>query len=60
MLMTYRSGANEVHIVSHMTRQNTFAEAQDDAKAKDDKEFVTKNNPAVSPTCSCQLLDILI
>ncbi|KAE9983500.1 hypothetical protein EG328_009840 [Venturia inaequalis] len=40
------SGASEVHIVSHMCRKSTFAEAQDDAKIKGDKEFVTKNNPA--------------
>jgi len=31
-----------------MCRKSTFAEAQNDAKVKDDKEFVTKNNPAVS------------
>ncbi|KAF2035220.1 hypothetical protein EK21DRAFT_84841 [Setomelanomma holmii] len=40
------TGASYVHIVSHMCRRNTFADAQDDAKVKKDTEFVTKNNPA--------------
>ncbi|KUJ21445.1 uncharacterized protein LY89DRAFT_770830 [Mollisia scopiformis] len=40
------SGASEVHIVSHMCRKSTFAEAQEDAKVKSDTDFVTKNNPA--------------
>ncbi|KAH7072380.1 hypothetical protein FB567DRAFT_611796 [Paraphoma chrysanthemicola] len=40
------TGASHVHIVSHMCRRNTFADAQDDAKIKSDTEFVTKNNPA--------------
>lgn len=31
-----------------MTRRHRFDEAQSDAAAKGDKEFVTKNNPAVS------------
>jgi hypothetical protein len=48
VLISLRSGASEVHIVSHMCRKSTFAEAQNDAKVKGDKEFVTKNNPAVS------------
>lgn len=47
MLMPNSSGASEVHIVSHMCRKSTFAEAQNDAKIKGDKDFVTKNNPAV-------------
>jgi len=50
MLTVHRSGASEVHIVSHMTRQATFADAQNDAKNKVDTEFVTLNNPAVSQT----------
>lgn len=33
-------------MVSHMCRRHTFAEAQDDAATKGDKEFVTRNNPA--------------
>jgi hypothetical protein len=45
----YRSGASDVHIVSHMCRRSTFSDAQDDAKEKKDNDFVTKNNPAVSP-----------
>lgn len=45
-----RTGASHVHIVSHMCRRNTFADAQDDAKIKSDTEFVTKNNPAVRTT----------
>ncbi|KAF2709143.1 hypothetical protein K504DRAFT_381277 [Pleomassaria siparia CBS 279.74] len=45
-LMKKVSGASEVHIVSHMCRRHTYAEAQDDAKVKDDTEFVTRNNPA--------------
>jgi hypothetical protein len=47
MLILYRSGASYVHIVSHMCRRNTFADAQEDAKVKTDTDFVTKNNPAV-------------
>lgn len=31
-----------------MTRRHRFDEAQADAAQKDDKAFVTKNNPAVS------------
>jgi hypothetical protein len=46
VFILHRSGASEVHIVSHMCRKSTFAEAQNDAKAKLDTEFVTKNNPA--------------
>ncbi|KAF2640005.1 hypothetical protein P280DRAFT_427639, partial [Massarina eburnea CBS 473.64] len=45
-LMKKVSGASEVHIVSHMCRRHTYAEAQDDAKVKGDQEFVTRNNPA--------------
>jgi hypothetical protein len=45
----YRSGASDVHIVSHMCRRSTYSDAQDDAKDKEDNDFVTKNNPAVSP-----------
>jgi len=47
-LILNSSGASDVHIVSHMTRRATFAEAQNDAKSKSDTDFVTKNNPAVS------------
>lgn len=54
--MCNSSGASEVHIVSHMCRKSTFAEAQNDAKVKDDKEFVTKNNPAVRQALA--ILDI--
>lgn len=45
-LMKKMTGASEVQIVSHMCRRHRFDEAQSDAKDKDDKEFVTKNNPA--------------
>lgn len=45
-LMKKMTGASEVQIVSHMCRRHRFDEAQSDAKGKDDKEFVTKNNPA--------------
>ena len=31
-----------------MTRRHRFDEAQEDAAAKVDTDFVTKNNPAVS------------
>jgi hypothetical protein len=31
-----------------MTRRHRFDEAQSDAAAKKDTDFVTKNNPAVS------------
>ena len=41
-----RTGASEVHVVSHMCRRHTFVEAQNDAAAKGDKDFVTRNNPA--------------
>ncbi|KAK4936556.1 hypothetical protein LTR10_022605 [Elasticomyces elasticus] len=40
------TGANDVHIISHMTRQATTADSQEDAKDKKDTDFVTLNNPA--------------
>lgn len=46
-LIKKKTGASHVHVVSHMCRRHTFAEAQGDASTKGDKEFVTKNNPAV-------------
>lgn len=44
-----RTGASHVHIVSHMCRRATHIASLEAAEGKDDKEFVTVVNPAVSP-----------
>jgi len=45
-LIKEKTGASDVHIFSHMSRRHTFDEAQEDAAAKNDSEFVKRNNPA--------------
>lgn len=45
------TGANDVHIISHMCRRATTADSQEDAKNKADTDFVTLNNPARFAHC---------
>jgi hypothetical protein len=42
-----RTGASEVHVVSHMCRRATHKESVDAAEGKDDTEFIKVMNPAV-------------
>lgn len=48
MSLTHRTGADHVQVVSHMCREATHIASVEVADGKDDSEFVTVMNPAVS------------
>jgi hypothetical protein len=57
-MTSHRTRCDHVHIVSHICRRATHIASLEAAKGKDDKEFITVMNPAVSSNPPATKYDI--